>query len=110
MKNYFNSRALARTAAKANGGKVIDNGTAAPAGKRWQVIPGFMVEAIQDTADQRAAMESAPAPVVTLEIKAGYRNRQAARVSYVHDANGKPIPVTHKRSQIAARLAAHMAR
>lgn len=96
MKNYFNSRALARSAAKANGGKVIDNGTAAPAGKRWQVIPGYVVEAIQDTADQRAEMERAP--VVTLGINCGYRNRQAARVSYVHDANGKPIPVTRRRS------------
>ena len=108
MNNYFNSRALARTAAKSNGGKVIDNGTAAPAGKRWEVIPGVMVEAIQDTADQRAEMERAP--VVTLEVKAGYRNRKAPRVSYVHDANGKPIPVMHKRSQVAARLAAHLAR
>lgn len=96
MNNYFNSRSLARTAAKANGGKLIDNGTAAPAGKRWQVIPGVMVEAIQDTADQRAEMERSP--VVTLGVKAGYRNRTAPRVSYVHDVNGKPIPVTHKRS------------
>lgn len=108
MNNYFNSRDLARTAAKSNGGKVIDNGTAAPNGKRWQVIPGVMVEAIQDTADQRAEMDIAP--VVTLEIKTGYRNRAAARVSYVHNANGKPIPVVRKRSQVAARLAAHLAR
>lgn len=111
MNNYFNSRALARAAAKSNGGKVIDNGTAAPAGKRWQVIPGFMVEAMEETRSQREKWEKEnAAPVVTLEVKAGYRNRKAPRVSYVHDANGKPIPVMHKRSQVAARLAAHMAR
>lgn len=99
MNNYFNSRSLARTAAKANGGKLIDNGTAAPAGKRWQVIPGCQVQAMEETREHRKQWEKENAsPVVTLGVKAGYRNRTAPRVSYVHDANGKPIPVTHKRS------------
>lgn len=97
MNTYFSTRSLARIAAKETGGKVLDNGKDAPIGKRWQVIPGNVVEAVQDTSKQRAEME-----VVTLSI--GKRSdvaNQARKALYYainYAKNNKTVPVYHKRS------------
>ena len=112
MKNvitFYSSRSLARNAAKENGGKLVDHGVDSAPGKRWGVLPGYVVEAVEDTKGQREEMESV-APRVTLGITVGYRNRKAARTSYVHKENGAPVPVLVKRSKQAALLSALMAR
>lgn len=109
--DFYASRTLARNAAKENGGKVIDHGIESATGKRWGVVPGWLWGAYEETKVQREQWENKKAtPRLTLGIKTGYRNRSAARVSYVHGAKDKPIPVMYKRSQVAARLAAHLAR
>lgn len=112
MKNviqFYSSRSLARNAAKENGGKLIDHGVNSAPGKRWGVMPSYAVEAVEDTKSQREEMESV-IPRVTLGIAVGYRNRKAARISYVHSANGDPVPVMVKRSKQAALLAASLSR
>lgn len=112
MKNvttFYATRSKARDAAKENGGKLIDHGVDSAPGKRWEVLPGYVMEAVEDTKSQREEMESV-APRVTLGITVGYRNRKAARVSYVHKENGAPVPVLVKRSKQAALLSALMAR
>lgn len=112
MKNvtqFYASRSLARNAAKENGGKVVDHGADSAPGKRWGVLPGYVVEAMEETKGQREEMESV-APRVTLGITVGYRNRKAARTSYVNSVNGAPVPVLVKRSKQAALLMAHLDR
>ena len=112
MKNvitFYSSRSLARNAAKENGGKLVDHGVDSAPGKRWGVLPGYVVEAVEDTKGQREEMENA-APRVTLGIAVGYRNRKAARTSYVHKENGAPVPVMVKRSKEKALLMAHLDR
>lgn len=112
MKNvtqFYSSRSLARNAAKENGGKIVDHGADSAPGKRWGVLPGYVVEAMEETKGQREEMESV-APRVTLGITVGYRNRKAARTSYVNSVNGAPVPVLVKRSKQAALLMAHLDR
>lgn len=106
---FYASRSLARNAAKENGGKVVDHGADSAPGKRWGVLPGYVVEAMEETKGQREEMESV-APRVTLGITVGYRNRKAARTSYVNSVNGAPVPVLVKRSKQAALLMAHLDR
>lgn len=114
MKNvitFYSSRSLARNAAKENGGKLVDHGVDSAPGKRWGVLPGYVVEAMEETKGQREQWEKEnAAPRVTLGIKVGYRNRKAARVSYVHKENGAPVPVMVKRSKEKALLMAHLDR
>lgn len=108
---FYKSRSLARNAAKENGGKLIDHGVDSAPGKRWGVLPGYVVEAMEETKGQREQWEKEnAAPRVTLGITVGYRNRKAARTSYVHKENGAPVPVLVKRSKQAALLSALMAR
>lgn len=114
MKNvttFYATRSQARNAAKENGGRLIDHGVDSAPGERWGVIPGYVVEAAAATKKQREQWEKENgAPRVTLGIKVGYRNRKAARTSYVHKENGAPVPVLVKRSKQAALLSALMAR
>lgn len=114
MKNvttFYATRSQARNAAKENGGKLIDHGVDSAPGKRWGVLPGYVVEAMEETKSQREQWEKEnAAPRVTLGITVGYRNRKAARTSYVNSVNGAPVPVLVKRSKQAALLSALMAR
>lgn len=100
MDTYFSTRSLARIAAKETGGKVLDNGKDAPTGKRWQVIPGYVVEAVQDTAKQRAEMENKPVITLSIGKRSNVANQARKALYYAinYARNNKTVPVYHKRS------------
>lgn len=116
ISTFFKTRTEARNAKVDLGGKVIDNGSTAEAGKRWELqyeaapkseAIAAMAEVLGSEVVNVAMAEVKPRDLLGLpkNAKSHIEDRQVVLV----DRKKNPIMVTYRRSKTKAMLAAHMA-
>lgn len=114
---FFSSRKLARDAKVDLGGKIVDNGTTAPAGQRWELQYESAPKSAA-IAELAAIMEAEVVDMKLEEVKPRdlmglprpVSKHQTAREYVLKDRKNNPVRVQVRRSKTNALLAAHMAK
>lgn len=113
---FCNTRNEARQAKIDLNGKIVDNGSDAPKGKRWEVQ--YEVAPVSDAITELAAIMQAEVQDMALEevqpkeilgLPKSRTSHASDRQIVLVDRKKNPIMVTYRRSKTKALLAAHLA-